>query len=281
MELSSNQLNAIKIGVVGTHLFPREKEAVGAISFEEDPAIVQAESTLLAAAGTAQVTSNELVRARSLYETNGVAQRELEQATADAEGAEAALKAARDALRALGKTDAEINRMIDSGAIGAAGDGQSPTKWLVANVMESDATLVHEGQPIKVTLTAIPGRVFAGRVSRIYSTLDSNLHHLPVRCEVDDPGGELRPGMLATVAIQVSAPVASPAIPDNGIVREGDGTMTAWVTSDRRHFTQKIVKTGMRDDGVVQILGGLQRDQTVVTDGAVFLDNMVNAVPSD
>jgi hypothetical protein len=60
VELSSNQLNAIKIGPVETHLFPVEKEATGSISFDEDPAIVQAESTLLGAAGTVEVTSNEL-----------------------------------------------------------------------------------------------------------------------------------------------------------------------------------------------------------------------------
>src|SRR5580700_4752914 len=71
VELSSNQVSAIKVGTVGVFQFTLEKEAIGAISFDEDPALVQAESTLLGAAGTAEVASNELVRARSLYETNG------------------------------------------------------------------------------------------------------------------------------------------------------------------------------------------------------------------
>jgi cobalt-zinc-cadmium efflux system membrane fusion protein len=279
VELSSNQLNSIKIGPAETYRFPVEKEAVGTISFDEDPAIVQAESTLLSAAATAQVTSNELARARALYETNGVAQRELDQAVSDEETAEAALKAARAAVRVLGKTDEDIDRMIAAGAIGAP--GPAPAKWLLANVSESDSPLVQTGQPVRIKVIAFPDRAFAGKISKIYGTVDPNLHHLPVRCEVEDPDNVLRPGMLADAFIEVADPVESIAVPANSVVREGDGTMTAWVTTDRRHFTQQVIKAGLREDGVVQILDGLGSGQLVVTDGAIFLDNMVNAVPSD
>jgi cobalt-zinc-cadmium efflux system membrane fusion protein len=279
VELSSNQLNAIKIAPLETHLFPVEKEAVGSISFDEDPVTIQAESTLLAAAGTLQVNSNELARARSLYTDNGVAQRELDQATSDAQSAQASFKAARMALRALGKTDAEIDELLADGAIRSAAHG--PAKWALANVLESDSPLVQVGQPVKVSVVALPGRKFDGKVSQVYATLDPNLHHLPVRCKLDDPKDELRPGMLANVTIQIAEPVESIAVPPNGVVREGDGTMTAWVTTDRQHFTQRIVKIGMREDGQVQILDGLRHDKLVVTDGAIFLDNIVNATPSD
>ena len=64
-----------------------------------------------------------------------------------------------------------------------------------------------------------------------------------VRCEIADPKHELRPGMLASFVIQVQAPVESVAIPMTGVVREGDGTMAAWVTTDRHRFLQRIIKT--------------------------------------
>jgi membrane fusion protein, heavy metal efflux system len=281
VELSSNQLSSIKIGPVGTYLFPVEKEAAGSISFEEDPAIVQAESTLMGAAATFAVNSNELARARVLYDTNGVSQRELEQATADAQTAGAALQAARDALRALGRTDAEMDSMIAAGRIGSGPDAPNPTQWVLANVLESDSPLIQVGQPVKVKVMAFPDRTLEGKVSRIYATVDPNLHRLAVRCEVDDPKDELRPGMLANIAIQVSEPVESIAIPASGVVREGDGTMTAWVTTDRRHFTQRIIETGMRAEGQVEILNGLQHGELVVTDGAIFLDNMLQAPVDD
>ena len=92
---------------------------------------------------------------------------------------------------------------------------------------------------------------------------------------------ELRAGMFANFVIRVAPPRRSPGIPSDGIVREGDGTMTAWVTTDRRHFSQRIIKTGLRTDDQVQVLEGLQRGELVVGDGAVFLSNMLQAPPSD
>ncbi|SPE56736.1 hypothetical protein SBV1_2520004 [Verrucomicrobia bacterium] len=65
------------------------------------------------------------------------------------------------------------------------------------------------------------------------------------------------------------------------MVREADGTMTAWVTTDRHRFVQRIIKTGLRRDDRVQILEGLQRGELVAADGAVFLSNMLEAPPSD
>ncbi len=277
VELEPSQLNAVKIGPVGTYLFPVEKEELGSIGFAEDPATVQAESTMIGAAASFTLTSNVLARAKDLYGTNGVSKAELEQDVSSAETAEAALKAARDAVRALGKTDADIDRMIAAGKIESA---PSSTKWAAANVIESDIPLIQVGQPVKVKVTAFPDREFDGKVSKIFATVDPNLHRTEVRCEVDDPKNELRVGMLANIVIRIQDPVEAIAIPANGVVREGDGTMTAWVTTDRHHFVQKIIETGMREDGQVEILKGLQRGELVVTDGAVFLDNMLQA-PSD
>jgi cobalt-zinc-cadmium efflux system membrane fusion protein len=63
------------------------------------------------------------------------------------------------------------------------------------------------------------------------------------------------------------------AVPAAGVVREGDGTMTVWVTSDSRRFTKRTVKVGLQQDGWSQVLEGLLPGETVVTEGAVFLSN--------
>jgi cobalt-zinc-cadmium efflux system membrane fusion protein len=82
--------------------------------------------------------------------------------------------------------------------------------------------------------------------------------------------------MFANFVISVGAPLRSPAIPLDGVVREGDGTMTAWVTADRRHFTQRIVKIGQERDGYRQILDGVQVGELVATEGALFLSNTLS-----
>jgi cobalt-zinc-cadmium efflux system membrane fusion protein len=152
---------------------------------------------------------------------------------------------------------------------------------MLANVIESDIPLYHVGQPVQVKVLAYPNRVFSGKVSKIYAMVDPNTHRTTIRSDITDPKDELRPGMLANFVIRVEGPLTATAIPANGVVREADGTMTAWVTTDRHHFVQRAVKTGLRNDGYVQILDGLQSGELAVTDGAVFLSNMLQAPPSD
>jgi len=347
VELSPSQLTSIKVEPVGSYRFPVDKEAVGNIDFDWDvsvqvfppyqgtiiealgvlgaevrkdqplytiksPDLIQAESTLIAAAATFELTTKELARAKDLRGSNGVSERELEQATSDEQTAEGALKAARDAVRVFGKTDAEIDQMIGSRKIDPALVVRSPIsgeitarlaqpgmlvqpgsppapytvadvtrKWMLANVVEAEIPLYRLGEPVEVKVPAYPDQPFTGRVSKIYETVDPNTHRVTVRSEVADPNNNLRPGMLANFVIRVHEPVESTAIPANGVVRETDGTMTVWVTTDRHHFSQRAVKTGLRKDGYVQILDGLQRGELAVTDGAVFLSNMLQAPPSD
>jgi membrane fusion protein, heavy metal efflux system len=279
----------------------------------KSPDLIQAESNLIGAAAAYELTTKELARAKDLYTTSvGVPQRELEQAISDQQTADGALKAARDAVLVFGKTDAEIDQMIASRKIDPALVVRSPItgkvtykvaqpgflvqpgnppapysvadvnlKWMLANVPESDSGFFHVGQPVAVRTLAYDGRVFKGKVSKIYETVDPNTHRVTIRSEISDPKNDLRPGMLANFVIRVDAPVEATAIPANGVVREPDGTMGAWVTTDRRTFTEKVIKVGLRNDGRVQILDGLQRGELVVSDGAVFLSNMLQAPPSD
>lgn len=341
--LDEDQLSSIKIEPVGTYEFSVDIEAVGNIDFDHDLAVpvfppypgpilktfvelgdkvrkgeplyttassdvVQAESTLLAAAASFELTNKALARIRALYSNNGgLSQKELERAIADQQTAQGALKAARDALQIFGKTRAEIDwvlrtRKIDPtlivrspvtgrvtsrdsapGRFVQPGIGPAPfsvanlsKKWMLANVLESDIPLFHVGQPVQVRVMAYPDRVFTGKVSRIYAAVDRETHRVTIRSEIDDSHNQLRPGMLADFTIRVRGPINAVAIPANGVVREGDGTMTAWVTTDRRRFVQRTIKTGLREDGRVQVLAGLRRGELAVSDGAIFLDNMLH-----
>jgi cobalt-zinc-cadmium efflux system membrane fusion protein len=344
LDLSPGQLNSIKIAPVGSYQFPVEQDAVGNIDFDEDlsvqvfpayqgtilktfgelgarvqkdqplytiksPDLIQAESNLIGAAATLDLTNKELARVQGL---GGVSEREKEQATSDQQTAEGALKAAQDAVLVFGKTNAEIDQMIASRRIDPALVVRSPIagkitykvaqpgflvqpgnvpapysvadvaiKWMLANVSETDVPLFHLGQPVQVKVMAYPDHAFQGKVSKIYETVDPNTHRVTIRSEIADPRDELRPGMLANFVIRVHNPVEATAIPANGVVREADGTMTAWVTADRRRFEQRIVKIGLQKDDRVQVLDGLRPGELVVTDGAVFLSNMLSAPPSD
>ncbi len=272
----------------------------------DSPDLLAADSNLIAAAGVLDLTTRNLARLKVLYETRAVSQHDLEQAISDQQTAEGTLRTARDAVRIFGKTDAEIDMIVKErradptlivpspitgrvtarnaapGLLVQPGNAPAPysvadisTMWMLANVAESDVPAFHVGQEVKVSLLAYPDKIFEGRISTMDSMVDSNSHRLLTRSEIKDPAHELRSGMFATFVIRTGDPLHSLAVPLDGVVREGDGTMTVWVTSDRRRFTQRVVKIGMRKDGLRQILEGLQPGELVASEGALFLSNMV------
>jgi cobalt-zinc-cadmium efflux system membrane fusion protein len=117
--------------------------------------------------------------------------------------------------------------------------------------------------------------VFDGKITTIDSMVDPNTHRMLVRSEVRDPEHQLRSGMFATFVIQTGEPVRSLAIPLAGLVREGDGSFSAWVTTDRKRFTQRTVTVGDRKGDYRQIVDGLRPGELIATDGAIFLSNML------
>jgi cobalt-zinc-cadmium efflux system membrane fusion protein len=76
--------------------------------------------------------------------------------------------------------------------------------------------------------------------------------------------------------IRTGDPVRSPAVPLDGVVREGDGTMTVWVTTDRHRFFKRTVKVGLEHLGYRQILEGARAGELVATEGALFLSNALS-----
>jgi membrane fusion protein, heavy metal efflux system len=269
----------------------------------ESPDLIQADSALIAAAGVLDLTTHVLERARQLSAVQGIAEKDLQQAVSDQQTAEAALNAARDAVAVFGKSQSEIDRVVKTRTIdpylvvpspiagrvtartAAPGDFVQPGNlpapysvadisriWMNASVTESDMPIVRKGQPIHVSLMAFPGRVFDGEISMVGASVDPQLHTGLVRAEIDDPKHELLPGMFASFIIVTAAPVSGLAVPAEGVVREGDGTMTVWLATDGHHFTKRAVKVGLQDAGFDQIVDGVGPGVRVVTKGAVYLE---------
>jgi len=339
--LSANQLQAIRIARADTRAFALRRRAVGSIDFDENqavqvfspyqgkiirayaeigdevhrgsvlytidsPDLMQAESTLIAAAGVADLTAAALARAKTLVDSEGMAQKDYQQAVSDQMAAEGALKAAREAVRVFGKSEQQIDAIIAHRAIDPALEVPSPvsgrvtarcaqsgllvqpgaipapysvadvsTMWLLADVAESDVNALRVGQGVTVKVMALGARELTARIRTIGASVDATTHTVVVRSEVADPRHELRSGMIASFTIDTGTPVQSLAVPVNGVVREGDGTMSVWTTDDRHRFVRHSVQVGLQQDGFDQILDGLAGGELVVTDGAILLSNML------
>ena len=274
VELQPSQLPAIKVQPVGTYLFDVEKKGIGNIDF--DNKLYFDNRLSVQVFPTRQGRINQ-----TLAELGDQVQKGQPLYTIDSSD--------KSGFAVRSPITGQVTAVNASPGV-EVGPGRVPapyavadvsTKWMVGNVLESDSPLFQIDQPVEVTVMAYPGRVFEGRIIKIFPTVDGSTHRVMIRSDVADPKNELRSGMLATFAIRVQDTTEATAIPANGVVREGDGTMTVWVTKDRHHFSPRIIKTGLRKGDWVQILEGLRRGELVVTDGAVFLSNMLQAPPND
>jgi cobalt-zinc-cadmium efflux system membrane fusion protein len=273
----------------------------------ESPDFIAAESTLISTAAALDQTSSALTRARTLYASKAIDQNDYETAVANQASAEGALHAARHAVAIFGKSEAEIDHIVATRQVETAlvvkspiagritarnaapgllvqpGNAPAPysvadlsTVWMLADVPESEIPSFKVGQKVSVSVGAFPGREFSGAITVIGATVDPNSRRVTLRSVIKDPKHELLPNMFASFVIRTAAPALAPAVPLNGVVREGDGTMSVWVVgSDPHRFTRRSVKIGEQRDGYDQILDGLKSGERVAVDGAIFLSNIL------
>ena len=249
-------------------------------------------------------------RVRDLYEGKAAPFKDLQQAEAqlavaesDMRSTDTAFQAARIRLRILGQTDTEISTLEQDGIINRVtritapidgtvisrkvGPGQYvkadsgealyviadlSTMWLKAQIFEQDIAFVRVGQEIEAQVAAVPNRTFRARIANISSAPDQITRRVMVRSEVDNPDGVLKSEMFASFKIGIAEPSATPAVPTEAVIREGD-VATVWVETEPRLFKRRVVEIGMQQNGLTQIRRGLSLGELVVARGAIFVDN--------
>jgi cobalt-zinc-cadmium efflux system membrane fusion protein len=271
---------------------------------------VQGQSDLATAAAQETLARTNETRKHALYDAKGGSLQDWQQAQADLRAAEAALAAARNRLRILGKTDAEIDalegarsmnpaaailapiagvvvdRQLGPGQYLQAGGGapvftiaDPSSLWLLANVREADAARVRRGQQVEVRVLAFPDRLFKARITQVAAVLDPVTHRLPVRAEVDNRDGALKPEMFASFRIITSDPAQAPAVPEAAVVYEGEAAHV-WVAGADGLLSYRSIRVGRSNDGYVEVLEGLQPGEKVVTKGGLFIDQVATPAAS-
>jgi membrane fusion protein, heavy metal efflux system len=269
---------------------------------------VQAQNDLRLAASQIKLARINETRKHALFDAKGGSLQDWQSAQADLTSAETALTSVRNRLRILGKSDADIDgleraaninpvvtltapiagvvvdRQVGPGQYLQAGGGTpvytiaDPTSvWLLANVRETDAGLVKLGQSVEVRVLAYPNRTFKARVTYIAALVDPTTHRLPVRAEIENRDGALKPEMFANFRILTSDASESPAVPEAAVVYEGSAAHV-WVLRDDGLLGLRAIHTGRSSDGLVEVLDGLKAGERVVTKGGLFIDQV--AVPA-
>jgi cobalt-zinc-cadmium efflux system membrane fusion protein len=236
-----------------------------------------------------------------LFTNDALSRSDLDQARTDLAAATADRDAAVSQLRSLGLNDGAIAAIRDGKPVPTAESairapiagtvveklitpgqllqaGTTPcftiadlsTVWVMANVFESDVGAVRRGETAVITTGAAPDTL-TGRVDYVADLVDPATKATAVRVVVPNTGRVLRRDMLVRVTIRALTPSTGLLVPVAAVLRDDENLPYVYVAAPGG-FARRRVNLGGRVDDRYQITSGLTPGESVVTDGALFLE---------
>jgi Cu(I)/Ag(I) efflux system membrane fusion protein len=143
--------------------------------------------------------------------------------------------------------------------------------WVLADVFEQDIGLVKTGTKASVTINAYPGKTYEGRITYVYPTLKPETRTVPVRVELANPGGLLKPAMFAQVEMPVGAKGTVLTIPDSAVIDSGTRRIVLVQLQEGR-FQPREVKLGGHSDNYFEVREGVKEGEQVVVAANFLID---------
>lgn len=292
--VAGNQVLADTIEALGTTfanesltLTSKVTDTVGKVRFE-DGQFVEAgtvlveltneeEQALLAEAqASLRDALNQRNRLKNLRASNVISASNLDEAEARVDGAQARLNTIVARLQdrlvrapfsgLLGFRQVSEGTLITPGTAIATLDDVSTIK-LDFTVPEAALATLERDQPIAARSAAYGDREFNGLVSSIGSRVDPVTRAVVVRALIENSDRALRPGMLMTVRLTTRERTAL-VVPEGSVIQVGSEAFVFKI-NDQDKATRQVVQTGVRRRGLVEILGGINAGERIITEGII------------
>jgi multidrug efflux pump subunit AcrA (membrane-fusion protein) len=215
-------------------------------------------------------------------------------------GANSLLEAARERLRLWDITDAQIQKLEETGktertlTLYAPLDGFVMSRnayeqthitpetvlydiadlssiWVYLDIYEYEAPYVRVGQPASIQLSYFPGKTYRGAVDYVYPTLDPKTRTIKVRLEFPNPGYELRPNMYADAELKIDYGTQL-LVPSEAVLNSGT-KQTVFIAKPGGYFEPRDIKIGDQFDGQTVVLAGLKPGEKIVASGNFLIDS--------
>ncbi len=260
----------------------------------------QSDADVATLAAQLKVATAVEARQHDLYDHNGAALKDWQQAQSDLAAAQASLAAAQGRRKALGGSVEHgeglvrapvsgivTQRLIGPGQNVASASGGGATQafsistfskvWLVGNLREEDAGRARVGMMAEVRPLGST-EVLHARITYVAPSIDPNTRRLLVRGELPNPDGHLKPETFASFTLLTGNEHQSLIVPEEAVIFEAQ-TARVWVVSDAREhrLVLRQITTGQVANGNVEVTGGLNAGETVVTAGSLFIDRGTKA----
>src|SRR5215469_8620643 len=128
-------------------------------------------------------------------------------------------------------------------------------------VPENDVPYLHIGDPAIVMPSGLEGKPFIGKVTRFSLRLDPETRNMRTEIDLANPEERLYPGMYATVSLEMNRHPDALTVPAAAVGSDGDGNFVDTIADNR--ITRIAVKTGLTDNGRVEVTGGLSEETPV------------------
>lgn len=252
----------------------------------EDAGVIQADSAI----GQAQIRYDDAKDyyddAREMYEAGAIPKQQLEDAQSMFKNAEIQLNAARNNAGLLsdrGGLAGEVTspaagvvaiRNINTGdlispSVPAYSIINATTLFVEVNIPDRMAGKLAKGQKIPVRINALEGKVFEGVVAVISPAADARTQSYLLKVKVENPEGEISPGMFAKVSLPAEDKDDVLVVPSEAIVVE-NGVQYVYTVAEGK-VLKKAVETGLANDSITEVAGNLKSGEFVITEGQNFL----------
>ena len=152
-----------------------------------------------------------------------------------------------------------------------------PVKLLVG-ISENEYTKVKKGDVVTLSVDALPGRTFTGKVNRLYPTINSATHTFNAEVIVQNADRALRPGMFARVTVTFGVN-HSIVLPDQCIVKqEGTGQKFVYILNSDDTVSYVPVTLGRHIGTEYEVLDGVKVGDSVVRKGHATLKDGIKVV---
>ena len=165
----------------------------------------------------------------------------------------------------ISSKDVEVGQNVMPGTPVARLVTVSSVKVSIA-VPENEISRISIGQPVSVCVSALDGKTFTGKVVEKGIAANRLSRSYGVKALIDNPSGELMPGMICTLTIGSDAAAQSIVLPADIIQTDEQNRKFVWV-SDKGKARKKIVTTGRLLPDGVQVSAGLTSGDCVIVEG--------------
>ena len=147
-------------------------------------------------------------------------------------------------------------------------------------VPETYLRQVQPGQSLTITLDAMPGSTFDGKVMAVNPLVDAAGRSIVIRAQVRNQDTVLRPGMFARVRLITKEQADAMVVPEQALVPQGTEQYVFKIIDSK--VARVKVETGQRRDGKVEVISGLVPGDLIVTAGQLKLrDGVTVSVPGN